>query len=177
MKSDVEMIIRNLYTITEVFCLYDFKIFLFKSGILLRKLSLILQYNLREIHGGEVMRTFNYYEIKNQKWDSDILVLIAAIYKETWKQEMYLKQCPKELEKLVGIAKVQSIEASFAIEGIVTTSSRIRQLVEEKIMPKNRDEQESAGYRDVLNIIHDSLDAIPITQNYILQLHKILYAI
>ena len=122
------------------------------------------------------MRTFNYSEIKNQKWDSDILGLIAAIYKEAGKQEMYLKQRPDELEKLVEIAKVQSTEASNAIEGIVTTSTRIKQLVEEKTTPKNRDEQEIAGYRDVLNIIHESFDAIPITQNYILQLHKILYS-
>ncbi|WP_405721442.1 Fic family protein [Anaerovibrio slackiae] len=122
------------------------------------------------------MRTFNYSEIKNQKWDSDILGLIAAIYKEAGKQEMYLKQRPDELEKLVEIAKVQSTEASNAIEGIVTTNTRIKQLVEEKTTPKNRDEQEIAGYRDVLNIIHESFDVIPISQNYILQLHKILYS-
>lgn len=122
------------------------------------------------------MRTFNYSEIKNQKWDSEILGLIAAIYKEAGKQEMYLKQRPEELEKLVEIAKVQSTESSNAIEGIVTTSTRIRQLVEEKTAPRNRDEQEIAGYRDVLNIIHEDFDAIPITQNYILQLHKILYS-
>ena len=122
------------------------------------------------------MRTFNYSDIKKQKWDADILSLIAAIYKEAGKQEMYLKQRPEELEKLVEIAKIQSTEASNAIEGIVTTSTRIKQLVEEKTTPKNRDEQEIAGYRDVLNIIHESFDAIPISQNYILQLHKILYS-
>lgn len=122
------------------------------------------------------MRTFNYSEIKNRKWDSGILGLIAAIYKEAGKQEMYLKQRPEELEKLVEIAKIQSTEASNAIEGIVTTSTRIKQLVEERTMPKNRDEQEIAGYRDVLNIIHESFDVIPISQNYILQLHKILYS-
>ena len=122
------------------------------------------------------MRTFHYSEIKNQKWDSDILSLIAAIYKEAGKQELYLKQRPQELEKLVEIAKVQSTEASNAIEGIVATNTRIKQLVEEKTTPRNRDEQEIAGYRDALNIIHESFDAIPITQNYILQLHKILYS-
>ena len=122
------------------------------------------------------MRSFNYSEIKHQKWDSEVLGLIAAIYKEAGKQEMYLKQRPEELEKLVEIAKIQSTEASNAIEGIVTTSTRIKQLVEEKTAPKNRDEQEIAGYRDVLNIIHESFDTIPISQNYILQLHKILYS-
>ena len=121
------------------------------------------------------MRAFNYSAIKEQKWDLEILGLIAAIYKEAGKQELYLKQRPEELEKLVEIAKVQSTEASNAIEGIVTTNTRIRQLVEEKTTPKNRDEQEIAGYRDVLGLIHESFDVIPITQNYILQLHKILY--
>ncbi len=122
------------------------------------------------------MRQFNYSVIKKQKWDSELLGLIVAVYYEAGKQEMYLKQRPQELEKLVEIAKIQSTEASNAIEGIVTTSTRIRQLVEEKTTPKNRDEQEIAGYRDVLGIIHESFDAIPITRNYILQLHKILYS-
>lgn len=122
------------------------------------------------------MRTFNYSKIKEQKWDSDILGLIAAIYKEAGKQELYLKQQPEKLEKLVEIAKIQSTESSNAIEGIVTTSTRIKQLVEEKTTPRTRDEQEIAGYRDVLNVIHESFDAIPLTQNYILQLHKMLYS-
>ena len=122
------------------------------------------------------MREFNYSLIREWKWDTELLELIAAIYKEAGKQELYLKQRPEDLNKLVEIAKVQSTEASNAIEGIVTTNTRIRQLVEEKTTPKNRDEQEIAGYRDVLNIIHESFDAIPITQNYILQLHKILYS-
>ena len=101
------------------------------------------------------MRAFNYSLIKERKWDSELLRLIAAIYKEAGKQELYLKQRPEELEKLVEIAKVQSTEASNAIEGIVTTNTRIRQLVEEKTAPKNRNEQEIAGYRDVLAIIHE----------------------
>ena len=122
------------------------------------------------------MRPFNYTLIRKQKWDSELLGYIAAIYKEAGKQELYLKQRPEELEKLVEIAKIQSTEASNAIEGIVTTNTRIRQLVEEKTTPRNRNEQEIAGYRDVLGIIHESFDAIPITQSYILQLHKILYS-
>lgn len=152
------------------------KIFLKKFGLFpyYLRYSLFLYYNLRE--RGRGMRQFNYSLIKDQKWDSELLGLIAAIYREAGKQEMYLKQRPQELEKLVEIAKIQSTEASNAIEGIVTTSTRIRQLVEEKTTPKNRDEQEIAGYRDVLGIIHESFDAIPITRNYILQLHKILYS-
>lgn len=122
------------------------------------------------------MRDFNYSKLREQKWDSNVVGLIAAIYKYAGKQELYLKQRPDELEKLVEIAKIQSTEASNAIEGIITTNTRIKQLVEEKTTPKNRDEEEIAGYRDVLNIIHESFDVIPISKNYILQLHKILYS-
>ena len=120
------------------------------------------------------MRNFNYSEIKNQKWDSETLSLVAAIYKAAGKQELYLKQRPQELEKLVNIAKIQSTEASNAIEGIITTNTRLKQIVAEKTTPRNRNEQEIAGYRDALSIIHESFDAIPLTQNYILQLHKIM---
>ena len=122
------------------------------------------------------MRAFNYSDLKDAKWDSEILGLVAAIYKEAGKQEMCLKRSLEKLDKLVEIAKIQSTEASNAIEGIVTTSTRIRQLVEEKTTPRNRDEQEIAGYRDALNIIHESFNAIPLTRNYILQLHKVLYS-
>ena len=67
------------------------------------------------------MSDFNYSKIKEQKWDSEVLSLIAAIYKYAGKQELYLKQRPDELGKLVEIAKIQSTESSNAIEGIVTT--------------------------------------------------------
>lgn len=122
------------------------------------------------------MRDFNYSKIIDMKWDSEVLSLVAAIYKEAGKQELYLKQQPEKLEQLVEIAKIQSTEASNAIEGIVTTSTRLKQLALEKTTPKNRNEQEIAGYRDALNIIHNNFDIIPITKNYILQLHKVLYS-
>lgn len=122
------------------------------------------------------MRNFNYSKIKDKKWDSEILGLVASIYRYQGKQELYLKQRPEELNKLIEIAKIQSTEASNEIEGIVTTSVRLKKLVEEKTTPRNRNEQEIAGYRDVLNIIHDNFDAIPLSKNYILQMHKIMYS-
>ena len=54
------------------------------------------------------MRTFNYSVIKEQKWDSELLGLVAAIYKESGKQDLYLKQRPEELEKLVEIMGEQA---------------------------------------------------------------------
>lgn len=122
------------------------------------------------------MRSFDYLKIRDKKWDLEVLTLIAKIHEYKGKQELYIKQKPMSLEKLVEIAKVQSTEASNQIEGIVTTDTRIKQLVNEKTSPRNRDEEEIAGYRDVLNMIHESHEYIPIQSNYILQLHKVLYS-
>jgi Fic family protein len=76
----------------------------------------------------------------------------------------------------VEIAKIQSTEASNAIEGICTTETRLKQLISEKTTPRNRDEKEILGYRDALNVVHESFEYIPITPNYILQLHKIMFS-
>lgn len=122
------------------------------------------------------MRTFNYTALKNMKWDSEIMGYIAIIHEMKGKQVFYLKQKPEGLDKLVEIAKVQSTESSNDIEGIRTTNTRLKQLVTEKTTPRNRNEQEIAGYRDALAVIHESFEYIPLTPNYLLQLHKILYS-
>ena len=122
------------------------------------------------------MRDFNYSLLKDLKWDSEIVNYLTAIHEAKGKQELYLKQQPEKLNKLVEIAKIQSTESSNDIEGIRTTNTRLKQLLTDKTTPKNRDEEEIAGYRDVLNVIHESFEYIPMTSNYILQLHKILYS-
>lgn len=121
------------------------------------------------------MRSFNYNKLKNIKWDSEILGLVAQIHEYKGKQNLFLKHKPAALEKLVNIAKIQSTEASNKIEGIVTTATRIKQLCDQKTTPRNRDEQEISGYRDALALIHESYEYIPIKPSYILQLHQVLY--
>lgn len=121
------------------------------------------------------MKTFDYEALARKSWSSEIVALIAQIHECKGRQEMFLAQKPAVLNKLVEIAKVQSTEASNKIEGIVSTNTRIRQLCEEKIEPKNRDEEEISGYRDALKTIHESFEYIPLTRNYILQLHGMLY--
>ena len=121
------------------------------------------------------MKRFNYDTLKDRNWDSEILGLVAQIHEFKGRQELYLKQKPAALDKLVEIAKIQSTEASNKIEGIVTTSTRMQQLCRDKTTPRNRDEEEIMGYRDVLNTIHESYEYIPIRASYILQLHRDLY--
>ena len=121
------------------------------------------------------MRNFDYSNLASRSWDSEIIGLIAQIHEYKGRQDLWLKQKPTELERLIEIAKVQSTEASNAIEGIRTTNTRLMQLVKDKTTPRNRDEEEIMGYRDVLNTIHENYEFIPVTSNYILQLHRDLY--
>ena len=118
------------------------------------------------------MRNFDYMKLSERMWDTEIVSYIAKIHECKGRQELFVRQKPVELERLVEIARVQSTEASNKIEGIVTTSTRIKQLVNEKTTPRNRDESEIMGYRDVLNTIHESHDYIPVRSSYILQLHR-----
>ena len=121
------------------------------------------------------MREFNYSKYKDYKWDSEIVGLVSGIHEYRGKQELYLAQKPAVLDKLVEVAKVQSTESSNAIEGIFTSNTRLNQLMQSKTTPRNRDEEEIAGYRFVLDMIHESYEYIPISSNYILQLHQNLY--
>ena len=125
---------------------------------------------------GSMTRKFDYSKLANTSYNVRIINLLTSIHEAKGRQEQYLSQEPEELQRLVEIAKVQSVESSNAIEGIRTSSTRIGQLVKEKTTPKNRDEEEIAGYRDALNLIHESFDVIPLKVNYILQLHRILFA-
>lgn len=94
------------------------------------------------------MKKFNYTKLKNKTWDTKIINYLTRIHEVKGKQQLFLKQNPEELEKLVIIAKIQSTESSNEIEGIRTTNTRLKQLVSEKTAPKNRAEEEIAGYRD-----------------------------
>lgn len=121
------------------------------------------------------MRRFDYTKLKERSWDSELLGYIAQIHEHKGRQDVFLKRQPENLERLIEIAKIQSTEASNEIEGIRTTNTRLKQLCAEKTAPRNRDEREIAGYRDVLNTIHENYAYISLSPSYILQLHRDLY--
>lgn len=70
------------------------------------------------------MRDFDYSKLAERTWPSDILNLVAKIHECKGRQDMFARQKPVELDRLVEIARIQSTEASNKIEGIVTTSTR-----------------------------------------------------
>ncbi len=121
------------------------------------------------------MRDFEY----RKKWEKlltpEIVRKLTLINQYKGEQRLFVEAHKDELKKLVEIAKIQSTEASNKIEGISTSDERLKNLVQAKTTPRDRDESEIAGYRDVLNTIHESYDYIPIGANYFLQLHRDLY--
>ena len=121
------------------------------------------------------MRDYNYREKWKKLLTPEIVKKLTLIHEYKGEQRLFIEAHKDELNKLVEIAKVQSTEASNRIEGISTADDRLKNLVQAKTTPRNRDESEIAGYRDVLNTIHESYDYIPINTNYILQLHRDLY--
>lgn len=121
------------------------------------------------------MRQFEYKESWKRLLTPNIVSLLTSIHEYKGEQNLFIKSNSDKLVELLEIAKIQSTEASNKIEGIITTDDRLKKLVMDKTMPKSRSEKEIAGYRDVLNTIHESYEYIPINANYILQLHGDLY--
>lgn len=121
------------------------------------------------------MRDYNYKEKWKKLLTPEIVKKLTLIHEYKGEQRLFIEAHKDELNELVEIAKVQSTEASNQIEGISTANDRLKNLVQAKTTPRNRDESEIAGYRDVLNTIHESYDYIPINANYLLQLHRDLY--
>lgn len=122
------------------------------------------------------VRNFDYHSFAEKQWDNEILNYLSVIHEARGRQSRYLEQKAESLERLVEIAKIQSTASSNAIEGIRTTETRLKKLMDAKTAPRNRDEREILGYRDALNVVHESFAYIPVTPNYILQLHKILFS-
>jgi Fic family protein len=102
--------------------------------------------------------------------------MLTLIHEHKGKQKLYIEAHADTLSSLLEIARIQSIGASNRIEGVCTTDKRLRELVKENSAPRNRGEQEIAGYREVLSTIHESYDYIRIRPNIILQLHGQLYS-
>ena len=121
------------------------------------------------------MRDYNYKEKWSKLLTPEIVKKLTLISEYKGEQRLFIEAHKDELIELVEIAKIQSTEASNRIEGIFTADDRIKSLVQAKTTPRDRDEAEIAGYRDVLNTIHENYDYIPINANYILQLHRDLY--
>lgn len=121
------------------------------------------------------MRVFNYKSEYKKLLTPEIVTYLAQIHEQKGQQNLFIEAKKDALTELLEIAKIQSTEASNRIEGIITTEDRLKKIVLNKTTPKGRSEREIAGYRDVLNTIHENYDYIPVRPGMILQLHRDLY--
>lgn len=103
---------------------------------------------------------------------------VAALQKlgeHKGKQDLFTEQTPEVLQTLRQVALIESSESSNRLEGITADHDRIQAMVLKDAAPRDRSEQEIAGYRDALNLIHESGEHMAFSINIILQLHAFLY--
>ena len=121
------------------------------------------------------MREYGYDTTWSRLLTPDIVALLTQIHEYRGEQALFIEAKTDALSQLVEVAKIQSTEASNKIEGIFTSDERLKKIVRDKTIPRTRNEQEIAGYRDVLATIHENHDFIPLKPSIILQLHRDLY--
>ena len=122
------------------------------------------------------MRDFDYIASPAKLLTPEIVQMVGSIHEHKGKQELFLEANIDELKTLLEVALIQSTGASNRIEGIFTSDKRLEELVSQKAEPRNRSEQEIAGYREVLSTIHEGYEYINPRPNIILQLHRDLYS-
>ncbi len=87
------------------------------------------------------------------------------------RQEAYIRQSPEALELMRALATIESIESSNRLEGIVAKRPRIEGMALRSARPKDKTEQEIAGYRDALALVHHHWRSLPLTEDVIRRLH------
>lgn len=115
-------------------------------------------------------------EISNIKINSQMLSIISEIdeFKGTWK--LLGKMKPEKLRALKKVATIESVGSSNRIEGNKLSDKQVEELLSriKKQSFANRDEEEVAGYAKLADTIFEDWEIIPLSENYIKQLHKIL---
>lgn len=122
------------------------------------------------------MRVFDYQNLSGKCLGFAEIKAISTLHEYKGRQELFLEAPSYDLSKLVDIAKIQSTGASNRIEGIFTSDKRLKELVSQKAEPRDITESEIAGYREVLSLIHENYEYIPLQPGVILQLHRDLYS-
>jgi len=121
------------------------------------------------------MKSFETKYLEKHPLPHSLLRTIRLLGEYRGKESLFKQQTPQVLESLRQAAMIQSTESSNRIEGIEAPAERIKKIVEQKTTPKNRSEQEIAGYRDALSTIHANSPNMPFTPGLVLQLHRDLY--
>ena len=121
------------------------------------------------------MHQFDYLFLKYGRFSSDFIDLIGDIKERSAFENIRRKKFIETFEILEKKAILSSIVASNAIEGIYTTEGRAVDIVKYHAKPQTHAEEEIAGYRDALKIVHENHAHLPISETTILSLHSEIY--
>lgn len=123
-----------------------------------------------------ILKKFNYTDLNHLELTGQMVDKLNQIYELKGRLSTIQIKSKEILDHLTSVAKVQSTDASNRIEGVYTSNTRLKELVHQRTQPHNRSEAEIAGYHDVLSLVHEQAQYIPITKSSILTLHKRLFA-
>jgi Fic family protein len=121
------------------------------------------------------MKSLDIRYLQRLQFSADQAASLKRIGECKGRQDLFIRQTPEVLETLKQVAVIESSESSNRLEGIVAPHERVEALVKQSTNPRNRPEQEIAGYRDALSLIHESAQHMPFTENVILQLHATIH--
>ena len=122
------------------------------------------------------MNEFDFINRPKDLLTPEVVSILTRLHECRGRQEHFIEAEADVLTALLEVAKIQSTGASNRIEGIYTSDERLNAIVQNKIKPRNRNEEEISGYRDVLATIHESYKYITPRPGNSLQLHRDLYS-
>ena len=121
------------------------------------------------------MRSLSPDALARMRFNAQQMATPRTLGEYQGKQRLYVAQAPEIVTGLRQVAVVESTKSSNRLEGVVVAPSRLKLLVLKNAAPKSRSEQEVAGYRDALALIHESATHTPFSEGTVLQLHGMLY--
>ncbi|MCI5105917.1 MAG: Fic family protein [Pseudomonadales bacterium] len=121
------------------------------------------------------MHSFHPQKISGLTFSPAQAATLRAIGECRGRQALFYQQAPEILKQLRESAVIESAESSNRLEGITVRKGRLAPLIEKTTDPRDRSEQELAGYRDALGLIHDNAHDMTMSPNIVLQLHQTLF--
>jgi len=121
------------------------------------------------------MRSFEHSYLLETPISHALAMTLRGLGEFRGRQVLYSEQSPEVLETLRRVAMIQSVESSNRIEGITVLPERLSELVVHKTAPRDRPEQEVAGYREVLADIHLRHTSLRLSTKLILGWHRTMY--
>lgn len=121
------------------------------------------------------MLSFNQKWLDSLKFTGSHLSVLRQLGEYRGRQPVFRKKSQEALKTLKQHAMISSVQSSNRLEQITAPYKRIKGIVTQSLKPETRSEQEIAGYKDALSLIHQSYPDMPVSVNHIKQLHTILY--